>query len=102
MLPVVSEMIVGPMIAPVCINPTTDACESSYDKIKIVFVDDVVIEHLERERCNVRRVGIRRSAGARISCVFIDFHRVYSVRIVDAKAEITAVHMCTPVLSGTP
>ena len=61
------EMIVRPVITVVCINPIPNACEGPYNQIEIVFVNDVVIQHLKMKRSEICRVVIWRPASASIA-----------------------------------
>ena len=87
-----SERIVGPGITVVCIDPIPNIREGPDNQIEIVFVDDVVIQHLTVSRCKVRSVVIFLSAGARIARrIIIRSYRLDRIRMMNTYAEVAMV-----------
>src|SRR6266487_570629 len=99
----VSERRVGPGITVVCINPIPNIREGPDNQIKVILVDDIIIQHLKMMRSKVCRIAIWRLAGARIArrSIIRSYH-VDRIRMVNTYTEVIAVYQRAPILGGSP
>src|SRR5437773_10009584 len=98
----VSERIVGTGITMVCINPIPNIREGPDNQIKVILVDDIIIQHLKMMRSKVCRIVIWRLAGARIArrSIIRSYH-VDRIRMVNTYTEVIAVYQRSPFLGGS-